>query len=140
MRESWNGFDKYIPREDHWPKRVWDWPIPLPYRQAVRLRDTIWLGGQVPSEPGNNSGRRILDSELLPQTRFTMSYIEDLVTATSGRLWLQAYIFRERKISDRLIDRAANAGIDFVEYHAIRVGGFSHSNLDGQAYPRQFTA
>lgn len=79
MRESWNGFDKYIPRQDHWPKRVWDWPIPLPYRQAVGLRDTIWLGGQVPSEPGNNSGRRVLDGELLPQTRFTMSYIEDLL-------------------------------------------------------------
>jgi enamine deaminase RidA (YjgF/YER057c/UK114 family) len=79
VRELWNGFDKYIPREDHWPKRVWDWPIPVPYRQAIRLRDTIWLGGQVPSEPGNNSGRRVLDGELLPQTRFTMSYIEDLL-------------------------------------------------------------
>ena len=79
MREEWNGFDKYIPREDHWPKRVWDWPIPLPYRQAIRLRDTIWLGGQVPSEPGLNSGRRVLEGQLLPQTRFTMSYIEDLL-------------------------------------------------------------
>ena len=79
MRELWNGFDKYIPREDHWPKRVWDWPIPLPYRQAIGLRDTIWLGGQVPSEPGSNAGGRILDGELLPQTRFTMSYIEDLL-------------------------------------------------------------
>ncbi len=45
MREERNGFDKYIPRDDSWPKRVWDWPIPLPYRQAIRLRDTIWLGG-----------------------------------------------------------------------------------------------
>ena len=44
----------------------------------------------------------------------SMSYIEDLVTATSGRLWLQAYIFRERKISDRLIDRAANAGCEAI--------------------------
>ncbi len=79
MREEWNGFDKYIPREDHWPKRVWDWPIPLPYRQAIRLRDTIWLGGQVPSEPGLNSGIRVMPGQLLPQTRFTMSYIEDLL-------------------------------------------------------------
>lgn len=79
MRERWNGFDKYIPREDHWPKRVWDWPIPLPYRQAVRLRDTIWLGGQVPSEPGRNSGKRVMAGQLMPQTRFTMSYIEDLL-------------------------------------------------------------
>ncbi len=79
MREEWNGFDKYIPREDHWPKRVWDWPIPLPYRQAIRLRDTIWLGGQVPSEPGLNSGLRVMPGQLLPQTRFTMSYVEDLL-------------------------------------------------------------
>ena len=79
MREEWNGFDKYIPREDHWPKRVWDWPTPLPYRQAIRLRDTIWLGGQVPWEPGGNSGRAMLPGDLLGQTRFVMSYIEDLL-------------------------------------------------------------
>jgi len=85
MRELWNGFDKYIPREDHWPRRVWDWPIPLPYRQAIRLRDTIWLGGQVPSEPNANNGRRILPSQLVPQTRFTMSLIEDLLRGFGRR-------------------------------------------------------
>ena len=79
MRELWNGFDKYIPREDHWPKRVWDWPIPLPYRQAIGLRNSIWLGGQVPSRPYANSGLRVLEGQLLPQTRFTMTYIEDLL-------------------------------------------------------------
>jgi enamine deaminase RidA (YjgF/YER057c/UK114 family) len=79
MRESRNGFDKYIPREDHWPARVWDWPIPLPYRQAIGLRGMIWLGGQVPSEPWSNSGLRVMPGRLLPQTRFTMSYIEDLL-------------------------------------------------------------
>jgi enamine deaminase RidA (YjgF/YER057c/UK114 family) len=81
FREHWNGFDKYIPREDRWPRRVWDWPIPLPYRQAIRFRDMIWLGGQVPSEPDSNKGRRILPGELLPQTAFTMSLIGDLVGA-----------------------------------------------------------
>ena len=79
MRAEWNGFDKYIPREDHWPRRVWDWPIPLPYRQAIRLRDMIWLGGQVPYEPDSNKGRRVMPGQLLPQTRFTMSLIEDLL-------------------------------------------------------------
>ncbi|MDH3691009.1 MAG: hypothetical protein OEU36_16295, partial [Gammaproteobacteria bacterium] len=24
MRALWNGFDKYIPRDDCWPERVWD--------------------------------------------------------------------------------------------------------------------
>jgi len=85
MRERWNGFDKYIPRGDHWPKRVWDWPIPLPYRQAIKLRDMIWLGGQVPSEPDSNAGQRVLKGELVPQTRFTMSLIEDLLRGFDRR-------------------------------------------------------
>jgi len=41
MRAYRNGFDKYIPRDDRWPERVWDWPISVPYRQGVRLRNTI---------------------------------------------------------------------------------------------------
>jgi len=44
----------------------------------------------------------------------SMSFIEDLVRETSGRLWLQAYVFREREITDRLIDRAAAAGCEAV--------------------------
>jgi (S)-mandelate dehydrogenase len=44
----------------------------------------------------------------------SMSYIEDLVEATAGRLWLQAYVFRERSISDRLIERAASAGCEAI--------------------------
>jgi enamine deaminase RidA (YjgF/YER057c/UK114 family) len=79
MRESWNGFDKYIPRGDSWPKRVWDWPIPLPYRQGIKLRDTIWLGGQVPSESFSNTGARMFPGDLIAQTRMTMSYIEDIL-------------------------------------------------------------
>jgi enamine deaminase RidA (YjgF/YER057c/UK114 family) len=79
MREEWNGFDKYIPREDHWPRHVWDWPIPVPYRQAIRLRGTIWLGGQVPFAPGSNSGRWVYPAELTPQTRVTMGYLQDLL-------------------------------------------------------------
>ena len=79
LRDHWNGFDKYIPREDRWPKRVWDWPIPLPYRQGIRLRDTIWTGGQVPYEPDANSGRAVFAGDLMPQTRFTMSYVEDIL-------------------------------------------------------------
>ena len=81
MRTVWNGFDKYVPREDRWPDRVWDWPIPVPYRQGIRLRDTIWTGGQVPFEPGNNSGVAMYAGDLLEQTRFTMSYIEDILRA-----------------------------------------------------------
>ena len=84
MRTCWNGFDKYIPREDCWPARVWDWPRPLPYRQGLRLRDTIWTGGQVPMEPGRNGGEFVYAGELLAQTRFTMSYIEDILRGFSA--------------------------------------------------------
>jgi enamine deaminase RidA (YjgF/YER057c/UK114 family) len=83
MRQSWNGFDKYIPREDRWPRRVWDWPVPLPYRQGIRLRDTIWLGGQVPWATDSNAGRVVLPGQVLPQTQFTMNYIDDLLSAFS---------------------------------------------------------
>ncbi|MDP7453092.1 MAG: hypothetical protein QF661_10425 [Arenicellales bacterium] len=79
MRERRHNYNKYIPREDAWPDRVWDWPLSLPYRQAQRLRGMIWLGGQVPAEPFSNTGKRVLSGQLLPQTRFTMSYIDDLL-------------------------------------------------------------
>ena len=81
LRDHWNGFDKYIPREDRWPKQVWDWPIPLPYRQGIRLRDMIWTGGQVPYEPDANRGRTVFAGELLPQTTFTMRVVEDILRA-----------------------------------------------------------
>ena len=79
MRERRHSYDKYIPREDAWPDRVWDWPLSLPYRQAQKLRGMIWLGGQVPAEPFSNTGKRVLPGQLFPQTRFTMSYIDDLL-------------------------------------------------------------
>ncbi|MEM1199950.1 MAG: Rid family hydrolase, partial [Pseudomonadota bacterium] len=78
MRQKRHTYDKYIPREDFWPDRVWDWPLNLPYRQAIRLRDMIWLGGQVPSEPFANTGKRMMPGNLPGQTRLTMSVVEDL--------------------------------------------------------------
>ena len=81
MRELWNGFDKYIPREDRWPKRVWDWPIPVPYRQGIRLRNMIWTGGQVPWESNANTGRAMHPGDVIAQTHFVMSYIDDILRA-----------------------------------------------------------
>ncbi len=79
FRESWNGFDKYIPRDDRWPKRVWDWPIPLPYRQGQRLRGTIWTGGQVPWPPYSNTGAWRYPGDLVAQTQFVLSYVADIL-------------------------------------------------------------
>lgn len=96
MRACWNGFDKYIPREDRWPERVWDWPIPVPYRQGIRLRDTIWTGGQVPWEPNANTGRAMHPGDVIAQARFVMSYIEDILHAfetTTGALRLLVCYF-----------------------------------------------
>ncbi len=85
MREYRNTYDKYIPREDHWPDRVWDWPLNLPYRQAIKLRGMIWLGGQVPSEPFANTGKRMMPGNLPGQTRMTMSVVEDLLRGFNRR-------------------------------------------------------
>lgn len=85
MRERRNTYDKYIPREDYWPDRVWDWPLNLPYRQAIKLRDMIWLGGQVPSEPFANTGKRMMAGNLAGQTRLTMSVVEDLLRGFNRR-------------------------------------------------------
>jgi len=81
LRDHWNGFDKYVPREDRWARQVWDWAIPLPYRQGIRMRDMIWTGGQVPYEPDANRGRTVFAGELLPQTLFTMRLVEDILRA-----------------------------------------------------------
>ncbi|MFP6743640.1 MAG: Rid family hydrolase, partial [Alphaproteobacteria bacterium] len=61
--------------------RVWDWPIPVPYRQGARLRNMIWTGGQVPMEEGNNQGNAVHVGDPLEQTRFTMDYVNDIVAA-----------------------------------------------------------
>ena len=85
MRERRNGLDKYIPREESWPARVWDWPVSaLPYRQGIRLRDSIWLGGQVPWEPYAATGLPMLPGRLAPQTAFVMSYIAEIRTASTA--------------------------------------------------------
>ncbi|MFZ2507352.1 MAG: alpha-hydroxy acid oxidase [Steroidobacteraceae bacterium] len=42
----------------------------------------------------------------------SMSLVEDIARAAPGRLWLQAYVFRERRITDALIRRALDAGFE----------------------------
>jgi (S)-mandelate dehydrogenase len=43
-----------------------------------------------------------------------MSYIEDIARVATAGLWLQAYVFRDRAITDRLLERAAGAGCETV--------------------------
>ena len=42
----------------------------------------------------------------------SMSLIEDIAREAPGRLWLQAYVFAERRITDALIRRALDAGFE----------------------------
>jgi len=113
-REEWNGFDKYIPREDSWPRRVWDWPIPVPYRQGSRLRRAIWTGGQVPFEPGFNGGQAVYPGDLVRQTRFTMSYVDDILRgfgAVSSDLRLLVCYFTSdgtQATTERFLDAVAD--------------------------------
>lgn len=68
----------------------------------------------------------------------SMSFIEDLVRETSGRLWLQAYVFREREITDRLIDRAAAAGCEAVIITSdFPVAGKRERDLKSGLLPKQ---
>jgi len=70
--------NKYIPRGDCWPDGNWDWTIPVPYRQGLKLRDAIWTGGQVPFVAGR-SGTPVHVGDLAAQTRYTMGLIEEIV-------------------------------------------------------------
>jgi (S)-mandelate dehydrogenase len=68
----------------------------------------------------------------------SMSFIEDLARETSGRLWLQAYVFREREITDRLIDRAAAAGCEAVIITSdFPVAGKRERDLKSGLLPKQ---
>ena len=44
----------------------------------------------------------------------SMSLVEDIAREAPGRLWLQAYVFTERRISDAIMDRALAAGFECV--------------------------
>ncbi len=71
--------NKYIPREDCWPETVWDWSLPLPYRQGLRLRNQIWTGGQVPYDRGTTADPTVFPTDVLKQTGFTMGLCNDIV-------------------------------------------------------------
>jgi (S)-mandelate dehydrogenase len=44
----------------------------------------------------------------------SMSLVEDISREAGGRLWLQAYVFRERRITDAIMQRALGAGFECV--------------------------
>lgn len=70
---------KYIPRRDSWPATNWDWPIPVPYRQGIRLGRKVFLGGQVSFEPGCMNQSVLHVGDRAGQVDVTMGYIEAIL-------------------------------------------------------------
>lgn len=67
-----------------------------------------------------------------------MSYIEDIAREASSGLWLQAYVFRERAITDRLLERAAAAGCDaLILTSDFPVAGKRERDLRSGLLPKQ---
>ncbi len=74
----------------------------------------IWTGGQAPFEPGFNGGTAVYPGDLVRQTRFTMSYIDDILHgfgATSAYLALLVCYFTsdgKQATTERFLDAVAD--------------------------------
>jgi enamine deaminase RidA (YjgF/YER057c/UK114 family) len=77
---------KYIPRQDSWPASNWDWPIPVPYRQGIRLGRKILIGGQVAFEPGRMNQDVLHAGDRGRQVDVVMGYIEAILAGLSAGL------------------------------------------------------
>ncbi len=73
------------------------------------LNGLFWPGGDLEIA-------RAASAAGVPFTMSTvsMNLLEDIAREAPGRLWLQAYVFRERGITDALIRRAQAAGFECV--------------------------
>jgi (S)-mandelate dehydrogenase len=68
----------------------------------------------------------------------SMSLFEDVARAAPGRLWLQAYVFAERRITDAIIERARAVGFECVMLTSdFPVAGKRERDLRSGLLPRQ---
>lgn len=68
----------------------------------------------------------------------SMSLVEDIAREAPGRLWLQAYVFAERRITDAIIGRALEAGYECVMLTSdFPVAGKRERDLRTGLLPRQ---
>lgn len=84
-RSQLNGRSKPVARGDSWPDWVWDWPIPVPYRQGLSVNECIWLGGQIP-QGGGERGDLQFPGDLDRQIDFTMAHINDILFGFERRV------------------------------------------------------
>ena len=68
----------------------------------------------------------------------SMSLVEDVAREASGRLWLQAYVFSERRITEAIMQRALEAGFECVVLTSdFPVAGKRERDLRTGLLPRQ---
>ncbi len=68
----------------------------------------------------------------------SMSLVEDIAREAGGRLWLQAYVFSERRITDAIMARAQDAGFECVMLTSdFPVAGKREGDLRTGLLPRQ---
>jgi (S)-mandelate dehydrogenase len=68
----------------------------------------------------------------------SMSFVEDIAREAAGRLWLQAYVFAERAITDGIMQRALAAGFECVVLTSdFPVAGKRERDLRTGLLPRQ---
>lgn len=68
----------------------------------------------------------------------SMSLVEDVAREAPGRLWLQAYVFAERRITDAILDRALTAGFECAILTSdFPVAGKRERDLRSGLLPRQ---
>lgn len=83
-RSQLGSHSKPVPRADSWPNWIWDWSISAPWRQALRVDDCIWVGGQVPY--GGRARHRQSPDDLIRQIDFVVGHIDDLLDGFNRRL------------------------------------------------------
>jgi enamine deaminase RidA (YjgF/YER057c/UK114 family) len=69
---------EHLPQRHVWPRDVWDWTIPLPYKHGLKCHDMIFLGGQVSLD---NEGHVVDPGDLKSQTRRAMDNIGKVLRA-----------------------------------------------------------
>jgi enamine deaminase RidA (YjgF/YER057c/UK114 family) len=63
-------------RTTSWPAGQWDWPIPVPFQQGVRIGEIVLVGGQVALDA---AGRLLHPGDLEAQTRASLDHIRNIL-------------------------------------------------------------
>jgi enamine deaminase RidA (YjgF/YER057c/UK114 family) len=65
-----------VARDTSWPAGHWDWPIPVPFQQGLRIGDLVLVGGQVALD---SAGRLLYPGDLEAQTKASLEHIRRIL-------------------------------------------------------------